>query len=135
MTPDTYLGARHRPVFPRFFKSRSNRSRQVQLKLPVQAADAMKHTSSAPSLAVGARSRAASISEVCVIHAHSPARSISGFVVIIVSDSTFLSVLGHLRSHTEERPYVCEWPGCNKGFARQHDCKCVNALVYLSLIA
>lgn len=30
---------------------------------------------------------------------------------------------GHLRSHTEERPFICEWPNCNKGFARQHDCK------------
>ena len=30
---------------------------------------------------------------------------------------------GHLRSHAEEKPYQCKWPGCGKGFARQHDCK------------
>ncbi|KAH6913544.1 hypothetical protein BKA70DRAFT_1096559, partial [Coprinopsis sp. MPI-PUGE-AT-0042] len=30
---------------------------------------------------------------------------------------------GHIRSHNEEKPFVCHWPGCGKGFARQHDCK------------
>jgi hypothetical protein len=28
-----------------------------------------------------------------------------------------------LRSHNEEKPYECKWPGCKKSFARQHDCK------------
>lgn len=31
--------------------------------------------------------------------------------------------LGHIRSHNEEKPFQCHWPGCGKGFARQHDCK------------
>ena len=30
---------------------------------------------------------------------------------------------GHMRSHNDEKPFTCKWPGCNKGFARQHDCK------------
>ena len=33
------------------------------------------------------------------------------------------TLLGHMRSHNEERPFQCKWPGCGKGFARQHDCK------------
>ena len=33
------------------------------------------------------------------------------------------SITGHLRSHNEQRPFKCKWPGCDKGFARQHDCK------------
>lgn len=34
-----------------------------------------------------------------------------------------LKILGHIRSHNEEKPFQCHWPGCGKGFARQHDCK------------
>lgn len=34
-----------------------------------------------------------------------------------------LDCIGHMRSHNEEKPFQCKWPGCGKGFARQHDCK------------
>ena len=34
-----------------------------------------------------------------------------------------LRTSGHLRSHNDEKPFHCKWPGCGKGFARQHDCK------------
>ncbi|KAG9004787.1 hypothetical protein FRB90_010717 [Tulasnella sp. 427] len=45
------------------------------------------------------------------------------------NDATFkCPVPGHLRSHTEEKPYICQWPECAKGFARQHDCKRHQAL-------
>ena len=30
---------------------------------------------------------------------------------------------GHKRSHNDEKPFQCKWPGCGKGFGRQHDCK------------
>ncbi|KAH6913545.1 hypothetical protein BKA70DRAFT_725422 [Coprinopsis sp. MPI-PUGE-AT-0042] len=30
---------------------------------------------------------------------------------------------GHIRSHQDEKPFVCHWPECNKGFARQRDRK------------
>lgn len=37
--------------------------------------------------------------------------------------AVLICLLGHLRSHAEEKPFQCKWPGCGKGFARQHDCK------------
>ncbi|KAH8922410.1 hypothetical protein BT69DRAFT_1220287 [Atractiella rhizophila] len=30
---------------------------------------------------------------------------------------------GHIRAHKNERPFVCEFPGCEKAFARAHDRK------------
>ncbi|EJD42602.1 hypothetical protein AURDEDRAFT_67413 [Auricularia subglabra TFB-10046 SS5] len=30
---------------------------------------------------------------------------------------------GHMRTHAEQRPYVCAWTGCGKSFARALDCK------------
>ena len=44
------------------------------------------------------------------------------------ADKSSLTTIGHLRSHNEERPFKCKWPGCEKGFARQHDCKRHEAL-------
>lgn len=37
-------------------------------------------------------------------------------------------MIGHMRSHIEDKPFVCHWPGCTKAFARQHDCKRHEAL-------
>ena len=61
-------------------------------------------------------------------HVHSsvqPPRSVIPRSACRLLFSSACAFPGHLRSHTEERPFVCEWPGCGKGFARQHDCKCV----------
>ena len=37
--------------------------------------------------------------------------------------SLIMGMPGHLRSHNDEKPFQCKWPGCGKGFARQVDCK------------
>ena len=34
-----------------------------------------------------------------------------------------LDLRRHMRSHDKQKPYKCHWPGCDKGFAKQHDCK------------
>lgn len=49
-------------------------------------------------------------------------------VCVMLLTLGFIARLGHLRSHNEERPFKCKWPGCEKGFARQHDCKRHEAL-------
>ncbi|KAJ7301630.1 hypothetical protein DFH08DRAFT_635102, partial [Mycena albidolilacea] len=41
-------------------------------------------------------------------------------------ESTFtrrINLNGHLRAHSDERPFVCRWPECGRAFPRQHDCK------------
>jgi hypothetical protein len=67
------------------------------------------------SLGVAAHSRGGSIYEV----RHAPS-----WKCLVPPHADRLRNEGHLRSHTEERPYVCEV--CKKGFARQHDCKWVS---------
>ncbi|KAF7354266.1 Calcineurin responsive transcriptional factor [Mycena venus] len=40
--------------------------------------------------------------------------------------STFtrhINLNGHIRAHSDERPFVCSWDGCSKAFARLHDHK------------
>ncbi|KAJ7699504.1 hypothetical protein B0H14DRAFT_3100230 [Mycena olivaceomarginata] len=41
-------------------------------------------------------------------------------------ESTFtrrINLNGHLRAHSDERPFVCRWTACGRAFARLHDCK------------
>ncbi|KAJ7835848.1 hypothetical protein B0H14DRAFT_2795328 [Mycena olivaceomarginata] len=33
------------------------------------------------------------------------------------------SLKGHIRSHNQEKPFICKWPRCGKAFARLQDCK------------
>ncbi|KAF7354265.1 Calcineurin responsive transcriptional factor [Mycena venus] len=40
--------------------------------------------------------------------------------------STFtrrINLQGHIRAHSDERPFACGWDGCSKAFARLHDHK------------
>ncbi|SCZ89331.1 BZ3500_MvSof-1268-A1-R1_Chr9g10370 [Microbotryum saponariae] len=39
---------------------------------------------------------------------------------------------GHQRAHRNEKPFVCHHPGCDKAFARSHDCK-RHELLHLNL--
>lgn len=94
------------------FRSRNSRSPRLPLSSQVLADAAMRHTLSVLFQDAEVHLHVVSICEVCLLS--------------FLSSSFFDTLnLGHLRSHTEERPYICDWPGCKKGFARQHDCKSV----------
>lgn len=96
-------------VFLQFSKWKGIKSRLQQPKLPVLTDVAMTPTFTVPFLDVVAHSQDDSISKV----------NMSTWIWRLFSELW----LGHLRSHTSERPFACEWPGCDKAFARQHDCK------------
>ncbi|KAJ7894900.1 hypothetical protein B0H14DRAFT_2160483, partial [Mycena olivaceomarginata] len=34
-----------------------------------------------------------------------------------------INLNGHLRAHSDERPFFCRWAACGRAFARLHDCK------------
>ncbi|KAJ7340013.1 hypothetical protein DFH08DRAFT_630002, partial [Mycena albidolilacea] len=41
-------------------------------------------------------------------------------------ESTFtrhVNLNGHVRAHSDERPFVCRWTACGKAFVRLHNCK------------